>query len=651
MNKYILYILGLVVFSSCNKMLDLDPLSDVTPEDYFNTENDLATFTINQYKFPTHGNGIGTFANDNHTDNQATANYDNRWVPGMWRVPEFITEYDWTSIRELNYFLEKTLPRWNGKKIQGSEENIKHYIGEAYFLRAYAYFDKLKKYGDCPIVDRTFANNVDELRAYAMRKPQNEVARFILSDLDSAILLLKSNPPSGKNRISKHAANLFKSRVALYEGSWLIYHQNTAFVPGGPEWPGKSSYPNFTINLEDEIDFFLTESMSSASEVADQIELVTNTKDNGYNSSENMYFTMFGTSNLENYTEVLLWRAYNPSLKISHNVPVIISNGGGNTGFTRAFVDNFLMANGLPIYATNSGYKGDKSIAATKEGRDNRVQLFIKAPGEIRTLETKDGNQNTFGTPNIIDAADNRSVTGYAIKKGLSYLSIENQAGLAKTGSIVFRASEAYLNYIEASYLKKNMIDSKSETYWKKIRNRAGVDSDLQKTINSTIMTEEAKNDWAAFSAGNILTDKTLYNIRRERRCELLAEGFRYDDLRRWRALDQLTTTPYIIEGFNLWDNNFENYKNTEGKSLLIEPENQGTPNVSSRSESKYLRPYRINTLSNTQIKDGYRWIYAHYLTPIPAPEFVASAVDGNIDKSTVYQNPGWSKLANSTPE
>src|SRR3546814_17617415 len=66
-------------------------------------------------------------------------------------------------------------------------------------------------------------------------------------------------------------------------------------------------------------------------------------------------------------------------------------------------------------------------------------------------------------------------------------------------------------------------------------------------------MQQEAKNDLAAYSGGNLLSDKTLYNIRRERRCEFMAEGLRYMDLKRWRTLDQLQAKPYIVEGFTLW--------------------------------------------------------------------------------------------------
>lgn len=70
------------------------------------------------------------------------------------------------------------------------------------------------------------------------RSPRNEVARFILSDLDKAIELLSNTPSGGKTRITKNAALLMKARVALFEATWEKYHAGTANVPNGPGWPG-----------------------------------------------------------------------------------------------------------------------------------------------------------------------------------------------------------------------------------------------------------------------------------------------------------------------------------------------------------------------------------------------------------------------------
>lgn len=170
-------------------------------------------------------------------------------------------------------------------------------------------------------------------------------------------------------------------------------------------------------------------------------------------------------------------------------------------------------------------------------------------------------------------------------------------------------------------------------------------------TVAATDMTIEAKNDFAAYSAGQVLADPILYNIRRERRSEFIAEGMRMNDLKRWRALDQLKERPYIVEGFKLWGPMQEWYKDEEMcESILVTPEDGGTPNVSSPSESPYLRPYRIVLGSTNLARDGYKWAYAHYLEPIAIQHFLITAPDGSGDpaNSVIYQNPGWPIQANS---
>lgn len=656
-NKLIVtLVLGAATFwvTGCNKFLDRPPLSNVTPNEYLRSEADLAAYTIARYNFPTHGGfNVGTFGIDNTSDNQTSSGYSNIWVPGEWRVPQGGGAWSFGNIRQVNYFLEVVLPRWNANEIKGNAANIAHYIGEDYFLRAYEYFNKVSALGDFPIVKNTLEDKMEQLIAESKRRPRNEVARFIISDLDSAISLLLVAPPNGKNRISKNAALLFKSRVALHEATWLLYFKNTPFVPGGTGWPGAGKTENFSINIDTEIDYFLTQAMDAASKVADVVPLVENQKDTGYNSSTNPYFTMFSDLNMEKYSEVLLWREYDLDQGINHNVNHYINQTGGNSGLTREFVDNFLMANGLPIYAAGSGYAGDDSIRLVKLDRDNRLQLFMKAPGELRYTDrlNADGTPVLEEHPDIVGLQETRYVTGYALKKGFSYLSRQSEGSAGTTGSIVFRASEAYLNYIEASYLKNKTIDATADKYWKALRERAGVNPDYTVTIAATDMAKEAKNDFAAYSDGQLLTDKTLYNIRRERRSELISEGMRLYDLRRWKALDELIAEPHILEGFKIWGPMKEWYNDPEtGQSLLIEPGTSGkTANVSSHTESMYLRPHRINITANNLVKDGYSWAKAHYLDPIAINHFIiTSSNSSDLNSSTIYQNPYWPLTANN---
>ncbi|SKB71874.1 Starch-binding associating with outer membrane [Salegentibacter holothuriorum] len=653
--KSVCLLFAVVFMTSCevDDFLDREPLSDVTPNDYLNREADLAAYTIARYNFPTHGGwNIGTFGRDNHTDNQATSGYSRIWAPGEWRVPQSGGAWNFGNIRQLNYFLETAVPKFEAGEIKGNPSSIAHYVGEAYFLRAYEYFQKVKQVGDFPIVKNTLEDNLEQLIAESKRDPRNEVARFVLADLDKAITLLQTDPPNGKNRISKHTAYLLKSRVALHEGSWLTYHRGTPFVPGGDGWPGAGEIDGFSIDIDAEIDFFLSQAMEASANVADAISLTPNipAEDIAYNSSNNPYFTMFGSENPGQYQEVLLWRDYDPSIGINHNVNHYLNQNGGNSGYTRSFVDNFLMRNGLPIYADGSGYAGDDFIDDVKENRDLRLQLFMKQPGELRLTDATDTNGDPLliQKPEITGLQETKDVTGYSVKKGLSYLQSNVDGNSGSTGSIVFRATEAYLNYIEASYLKEGSLNTKATEYWKAIRERAGIEPDFSITVAATDISKEAENDFAAHSAGQLLDDPILYNIRRERRGELIAEGMRLFDLKRWRALDQLQDNPHIIKGFKLWGPMEDWYLDDEGNSTLIEPGDSGVPNVSSSDESKYLMPYRINLGSGNPVSDGYSWADAHYLEPIATEHFLITETG---DGSAIYQNPGWSKEAGTSAE
>lgn len=215
------------------------------------------------------------------------------------------------------------------------------------------------------------------------------------------------------------------------------------------------------------------------------------------------------------------------------------------------------------------------------------------------------------------------------------------------TGALIFRGTEALLNYIEACYEKNGSLDNIAQSYWTQIRKRSHVDTDYNKTIAATDMAKEALNDWGAYSAGKLI-DPTLYNIRRERRCELMAEGLRYMDLMRWRAMDQMISTPYHIEGFKLWGSMQHWYDNEDGTSQLVYGMDNPKANVSDPAISPYLRPYEKN--NNNLAKDGYRWAMAHYLEPYRIQDMDITSGGGSIENSPIYQNPYWPTEPNMPP-
>ena len=659
MKRTILYALaGLTSFVSCNDFLDRKPLDKITPEVYFSTSEQLGTYAVSCYDFEINtkdGYGLGMFKIDNNTDVQIATEGDmKRWVPGIQKVSDGDGGWNFEKIYKINYFFDHTIPKYKEGTISGSMPDINHYIGEMYMLRAREYYAKLKAFGDFPIIkNNILISDREALIKANERRPMNEVGRFILNDLDSAVIMMALPASDGgkRNRLNKESALLFKSRVALYIGSWLKYFKGTAFVPGGSEWPGasKTYNANFNINIDAEIDFFLSESMKAAKEIADNIALVENTQTD-YHLSNNPYVLMYTDKDLSIYPEVLFWCASDLNGERT-GYGYAHSKGGSGSGYTKDYVNSFLMKDGSPIYAS-SDYAGDENLINVKKNRDNRLVQFLKIKDEVLSVKS-DGTYALLPAPVILTTAEYKSSTGYDIKKGLT-MAVDDKTGpVQESGIIEYRAAEAYLNYIEASYLKNGNIDASADQYWRAIRERAGVNPDYRRTIQMTDMSKES-HLLSAYTAGNLI-DPTLFNIRRERACELMSEGFRWDDLRRWRSMDQLIGQQYMVEGFKLWGEMQKWYTDEAGKSLLLYVDDAvGTKdgNVSSPNNSLYLRPYQI-VKNNNNLYNGYSWTAANYLTPIGMSQFNITSVadNGGIDYSLspLYQNPGWSMEAGSS--
>ena len=661
--KVLLLSCSLAILPACDDFLDEEPQSEVSPEKYLLNESQLEAY-VNKYyadydnwksdsddkggmipSFWGSENG-STYKDDNATDNQQGTN--GRYLKDTWTVAKSGRKSNFTTINAVNYYLQTVVPRLENGELTGTESNLKHLVGEGYFLRALEYFFRLQRLGDFPIVKTVLPDEQEALTEASKRSPRNEVARFILSDLDQAISLMNNNVK--KTRLSKNAALLLKSRVALFEATWEKYHAGTALVPNGTGWPGagkdyNAGYQFPSGSIEKEIEFFLTEAMSAASQVADAVQLTENNQiiRDQASKGKNPYYDMFASHDPSGYSEVIMYRGYDLSLNNSHHFNHYLYSGG-NTGYTHQFEQVFLMENGLPVYAAGSGYAGDDYITDTKIDRDWRWRLFMKAPKEAKAVDNIATVEYFPEAPRLyVSDAKNATSTGYIQGKGYSLDYNDQLLGKDQTAFVVYRASEAYLNYIEASYLKNGNIDATADKYWKALRARAGVDTDYQKTINATDMSKEALNGWDAYSHG-ALVDATLYNIRRERRCEFIGEGFRYMDLIRWRALDQLNG--YQLEGAKI----FGPMKSIFGDNLKYDQADEKNNNVSSPSLSDYLRPNQVT--STNQYYNGLYFYEAHYLDPIAVQHFMITSPDGStVSQSPIYQNPGWPITAGATCE
>ena len=667
--------LGMTV-TSCSDFLDRPPLDQISPDSYYTTADQLGTFTINYYTsiFPNNSGwfaGVATF--DDGTDNQASRGGNSgMYLQDQWKVPTS-GGIGMNAIRNVNKFINESEAKIAAGKVTGTPEQINQYMGEAYFIRAMLYYSKLQDYGDFPIELKELNVNNDLVEA-SKRQPRNLVARQILSDMDKAIDKLQVTI-ANKVRINKNAALAMKSRMALYEATFEKYHRGTGRVPGDANWPGKNKEwnKNFTINQDDEVNFFLDQAIDAAKKVCDAVPLKTqnshvmNPSSIGQYNGWNSYYDMFASPDLSKYPEVLLWRQFNSNLTPS--LAHLTSNklrGGASTGWTRGLVESFLMKNGLPIYASGSGYHGDTTVDMTKTDRDERLQLFMFGESDVLGIDQKSidlANKKLAAgatplTKILFNAATlfatdqaSRDVTGYRQRKFYNY---DPAMQLGQTfsdvdGQIIIRVEEAMLNYIEASYLRTGSLDATATGYWTALRARAGITAPISTTIAATDMSKEAdvnrpSYDWAAFSAGHPV-DATLYSIRRERRSEFAGEGLRNDDLIRWASLDQVKN--YQIEGVNFWDQIYQNpsFVNDKGVSLII-ADGESNATMSAKTLSKYVRPYQIQKTNNI-LYNGYTFYQAHYLSPFSYQEMQLCSPDGTAENSNLYQNIYWPVEAN----
>lgn len=659
-----------LAMTSCNDFLDLAPQDEVTPEVYFENADQLGAYSISQYNniftYPSGWSQGAILNGDGDTDNMVSGDGNQSYfTKDYWKVAQS-GDLGFSLIRYCNYFFDKVLPKYEAGAYNSDLVNAKHYIGEMYFIRAWVYFSRLKTYGDYPIVKDVVTDNKENLIAHGTRMPRNEVADFILCDLDSAISLLQDQGFASNNRINKQVAQLVKSRVALYEASFETYHRGTGRVPGDNGWPGAKVHPNYSFNVDDHINSLLEQAMDAAQAVADRVTLTENTgvldqDPLAPTTGWNPYFEMYNSKDLSGISEVLMWKAYGTvgTSNITHGVPAYIATGNYN-GLLKGYIESFLMEDGLPIYASSSSkpYEGDETLDKVKANRDGRLQLFVFGENNYLPTLSTGGNEVYKFLPVLAPqrAGEMGDMTGYRLRKGESFDKTQNVYGKnqSTTGQILFRGAEAYLNYIEAQYMLEKKINSISDKYWRAIRKRAHVDPDYSKTIAATDMAQEAKGDWGAYSQGK-LVDATLYNIRRERRCEFIGEGMRWNDLVRWSSMDQLVNTKFIPEGCNFWDSMYQTAiynevgRTEENKVTYVQGPNDEKANISSSQESKYIRPYRI--MSNHPLFNGYTWMNAHYNSPLPIREIELLSPDESIDNSVLYQTWGWPTTPNIEAE
>ena len=511
--------------TSCSDFLDRMPLTEPNNETYLSTENQVRSYINGMYiALPSNTQyGIGVRGEDKNSDNILAEKYDLR-LNGEYTAFSGATEWStgYQNLRDINYF-------FNYYMIDEANENdnIRSLKGEAYFIRAYWHFYLLKRFGNIPIMDEFWDGNATVEGLQIEQKPRNEVAKFILKDLEDAKNLLYSRSEYGGLRINKEAAMVLAMNVALYEGSWEKYHANDDF---------KSE--------TNEANYFFEQVMTWGDELFNAgIELNTKETDPfGAKSGADAYANLFNKQDYTNVPEVLFWRKYSVAEGVYHSVTTLLAAGvvdsDGAAGLSQSLVDNYLNADGTIINPKDEKFK---DFNKTFENRDPRLYETVMSTGHkfrsatvtrpMCVKEYKQGETDEIKKynaeilpPYLNGDGNGRNLTGYHTALGVD--TTYTNSSFWDTGLPVIRYSEALLAYAEAAEELEKCNDEVLEKTIKVLRERAGVTykkpSEIGKDPN--------------FSDFGYEISVNLQEIRRERRSELALQGFRFDDLMRWGA-------------------------------------------------------------------------------------------------------------------
>lgn len=508
MKHYIISFVCLLSFliSGCN-YLDTEPGDVISSDHFWETSNAAALEQYCNLYYPKlikgHGDPLSwnlgsMISSEFQSDNLLSAG-PSAITFGQNLTLTSSSDWDWSIVRGCNAFLE------NYQKSPASDTDKKKYAGEILFFKAMDYFNKVRLFGDVPWYDKTLNKNDTEL--FKGRDPRAVVMQNILTTIDQAIEFL---PRKTKvYRVSRDAALLLKARICLYEGTWRRYRG----VEGDVEYLEKAY-----------------DAAGKLMEYGYSLYKGTGTEDS--------YFDLFIQDNYDENPEVILSREYEPAINMGHNVPNYIPNS--EMGMSRDCFEEYLCSKtGKPISICGC-HNPDMGYIAEMKNRDGRLLQTICLPEKdskyARYLFRNDNGSIKGGAPNIfsiLPGSDKRtfygaSCTGYAMCK--FYKASEHLIGNHKGGidCPVMRYAEVLLIRAEAgAELGK---DPELDQTINALRSRVGFNIKLtENPIEDPDLAAKYPNVQGA-------NKNLIREIRRERRIELFAEGYRWDDVCRWNV-------------------------------------------------------------------------------------------------------------------
>lgn len=586
-NKIIYLIIGITCMMGCNDdSLERYPLTEISGETFWNSENDLKVYNNIFYDYAKsnemrllNGNQEGSSRNgqyslDGMTDNDVrslsfNANHvrtrAGQIIPDANPMPFGWNNTCFEFVRAINIGLA------NYDRADISQAIIDRYKAEAHLFRAWVVADKVSLYGDYPWIDKEL--NIDSEELYAERTPRETVMVNVLADLDYACTYLPNDWGDGNapGRLNRWCALLIKSRICLFEGTWRKYH-------GG-----------------NNANTWLEAAADAAKELMDDGPYKLYTKGDPAHD----YNAIFQKADLTGVNEVMYWRRYETG--VVHNSWQIYYY---MSSATKSAVEDYLCTDGLPI-TLSPLYKGDAVYEDIFVNRDPRLRQTVLHPADAEYYHYMDYDKNGTTVPQLIGMISSGTTTGYHQVKH-----VNNEMNLLMHNGfypcVIMRFGEALLNYAEAKAELGTITQTDLDISINKLRDRVGM---VHMNINN-VPVDPRYTDWGV--------SPLIVEIRRERRIELFAEGFRYDDIRRWKLGEKIMTKKdYGVR----WDDANRSRIDPGGACTLGSEVFPGTG-------IKYICPNKGGDFENPVFENK------HYLWPIP--------VSARSHNPNLGQNPGW---------
>ncbi len=438
------------------------------------------------------------------------------------RQTQSALQWTWTDLRNINYFIQNCT---NPAIPQTVREN---YIGIAKFFRAYFYFEKVKRFGDVPWYNTPL--DVSDSALYKARDPRSLIMDSVVADLDYAASHIIATDDQSRSTITKWVVYGYKSRVCLFEGTFRKYQT--------------------TYNLTSSATKFLQAAADAAKAVMASGKYSLNTA-GGSLAYRNLFISTAPVT-----SEIMLANVTSAALAKTNDNNWYFTSAtyGPRFNFTRTFINTYLNINGTP-FTSKPGY--DTMVFYTEtQNRDLRLQQTIRV-GSYKRISS--------GTSIAAPPVFSYTYTGYQpIKWSLDDMYYD--AGSLSTNSVgIMRYAEILLNYAEAQAELGVISASDWTSTIGALRGRAGITAGL----NALPVTADP------YLVANYFPDisnPVILEVRRERGIELTLEGFRFNDLIRWKHGELLLkawtgmyvpalNTPMDLNGDGIMDVAF--YRNT----------------------------------------------------------------------------------------